>query len=144
MSNWKHHQFTNEELKKLVSEVYDQKIFTSFHCDSNTVTMVFMPILFLGARPSFPGKSDDIKIDRKNKLEHVSEIIEYEEQTEIREEYINNIGMVYEYYDKAGPRSINGYPIFMSMHILSKEDTKRFIEMYQKYEEMRKEFEKEW
>lgn len=33
----------------------------------------------------------------------------------------------YEYYDKAGPRSMNGMPIFMSCHILSGDDVKRII-----------------
>jgi hypothetical protein len=28
------------------------------------------------------------------------------------------IGLVYQYMDRAGPRSVNGYPIFMSMRML--------------------------
>lgn len=32
-------------------------------------------------------------------------------------------GMVFEYLDKAGPRSINGYPAFFSMQVLSEEQT---------------------
>lgn len=34
----------------------------------------------------------------------------------------NKIVMIYEYYDKAGPRSINGYPIFFSMKQLDYKD----------------------
>lgn len=37
-------------------------------------------------------------------------------------EYIDDIGLIYEYYDKAGPRGVNGYPCFFSMQILSKHD----------------------
>jgi hypothetical protein len=32
---------------------------------------------------------------------------------------------VYEFMDKAGPRSINGYPIFMSARFLNADDAKR-------------------
>jgi len=31
---------------------------------------------------------------------------------DMTEEAINDIGLIYEYWDQAGPRSINGYPIF--------------------------------
>lgn len=40
-------------------------------------------------------------------------------------EQIDDIGFVYEYYDKAGPRSINGKPIFFSCGFVSKADAKR-------------------
>ena len=52
--------------------------------------------------------------------------------------------MLYEDNSKAGPMSINGYPIFMSCKIISNSDTTIFIEMYNKYVKMREEFEKEW
>lgn len=42
-------------------------------------------------------------------------------------EEVDKIGMVYEYLDKAGPRSTNGYPNFMSFRLLSKEDTTRLV-----------------
>ena len=35
--------------------------------------------------------------------------------------------MVYEYYDKAGPRGINGYPMFMSMCMIFEDDFKIFL-----------------
>jgi len=148
MSNWQHHPRTYDELKELIRDVYDSKIFTSLHLSEESMTsmtsMVFMPLLFMGASPSFPSETGNKQRNRKNKLVHINDIIEYEKETPAREEYLKNIGMVYEYYDKAGPRSINGYPIFMSMKILSIDDTKKFRDMYFKYEEMRKEFEKNW
>jgi hypothetical protein len=55
---------------------------------------------------------------------------------------MEDIGMLYEYNDKAGPRGINGYPMFTSCNIVSKADTKKFLEVYKKYEEARTEFEK--
>jgi len=35
-----------------------------------------------------------------------------------------NIVHIYEYVDKAGPRSVNGMPIFMSMNLLDETDAK--------------------
>jgi hypothetical protein len=32
-------------------------------------------------------------------------------------------GLIFEYFSKAGPRSINGMPMFVSCQMLSKEDT---------------------
>ena len=40
-------------------------------------------------------------------------------------EQVDDIGFVYEYFDKAGPRSINGKPIFYSCSFVSKADAKR-------------------
>jgi hypothetical protein len=144
MSNWKHHQFTNDELKKIVRDIYDQKIFTSLQCDINSVSMVFMPMFFLGSGPSKPPLNENNQINRKNKLNYIEESLKYEKETPEREEYIKNIGMLFEDMSKAGSRSINGYPIFYSCKIMSIEDTKKFIEMYRKYEDIRKNFEKEW
>lgn len=46
-----------------------------------------------------------------------------------------DIGMIYEYFDKAGPRSINGYPIFFSFSIVNVKD-RLFI--WEKVEKVRK------
>lgn len=35
------------------------------------------------------------------------------------QEWIKNTGLLYEYYEFASPRAINGYPTFMSVHRLS-------------------------
>lgn len=51
------------------------------------------------------------------------------------EEYRNDIGMIYEYIDKAGPRSINGYPIFFSMCYINKHDAQIVWEKVAKIEE---------
>lgn len=40
----------------------------------------------------------------------------------------------YEYYDKAGPRSINGYPCFFSHHVLLGDDIKRVLKLANKFE----------
>lgn len=145
--SWKHIEHTEEELKILVKDVYDSKVFTSLHLgdyDQHLVTTLFMPLLFMGAAPTFPTPTGNIKRDRKNKLIYMDEYQKWVDETTIREEFIKTIGMVYEELSKAGPRSLNGYPMFMSMKIVSQSDTKRFIEMYNKYVKMREEFEKQW
>ncbi len=40
-------------------------------------------------------------------------------------EFVKDLGMVYEYFDQAGMRSINGYPMFMSLRYLNREDTEK-------------------
>lgn len=51
------------------------------------------------------------------------------------EEARKDIGMVYEYWDKAGPRSINGYPIFFSFAIVNVKDR---LFVWEKVEKIRK------
>ena len=50
-------------------------------------------------------------------------------------------GLIYEYYDKCLPRSINGYPIFHSFRTLTQEETKVMFEQYDEIKEVLKEFE---
>ena len=44
----------------------------------------------------------------------------------------SKIGMIYEYLSEAGERSVNGYPMFMSVRFVHKEDMKPLFEMCQK------------
>lgn len=41
-------------------------------------------------------------------------------------------GMCFEYMEKAGPRSINGHPMFFSCQILNQGDTKHVLRMVKK------------
>lgn len=43
----------------------------------------------------------------------------------IKQLEINEIQHLYEYVEKAGPLAVNGYPCFMSMKVLSREETVR-------------------
>lgn len=43
----------------------------------------------------------------------------------------STIGQMYEYFNKAGPRSINGLPVFFSVQLINKEDLVRLREMCQ-------------
>ena len=53
-----------------------------------------------------------------------------EEQRKKLEDY--KPALMYEYYDKALPRVINGYPMFMSMHTLNEEESDKMWEYYEK------------
>lgn len=144
MANWKHNVNTDEELKDLVRAVYDCKAFTSLQCPDYLLGSVFMVAMFMGSAPSKPSLSDNNQLNRKNKLQYIEDMLQYEKETPEREDFFKNIGMLYEFYGKELPRGVNGYPMFMSCRIVSIEDTKRFKEMYGKYEKMREDFEKEW
>lgn len=154
MANWEHKVLTNDELKELVRGVYDCKLFTSLQCPDHLVGSIFMPAMFMGCAPSepnFPDHVGNIRKDRKRKLLHIDaleqwrkDMKEWEDETEKREEFHKNIGMLYEEWSKAGPMGINGFPMFMSLRIVSIEDTKRFRVMYGEYQKMREDFEKEW
>ncbi len=48
--------------------------------------------------------------------------------------------LIYEYYDKAGPRAVNGYPIFFSMQWLRKDETFIMFKHYDKLAEIKKAF----
>lgn len=52
-----------------------------------------------------------------------------------KKEWIDQVGLIYEYLDKAGPRSINGMPMFMSMKIVPKADVKELYDYMKKYKE---------
>jgi len=41
-------------------------------------------------------------------------------------------GMIYEYMREAGERSVNGYPMFMSMKLLNQADAQTFAEKYER------------
>lgn len=58
----------------------------------------------------------------------------------LRPKNVEDIGMIYEYYSKAGPRAINGCPIFMSMKIMHNDDMDKFFKFMEEYEEMQRKF----
>lgn len=49
---------------------------------------------------------------------------------------LDNIGMVYEYLSKAGPRSVNSYPMFASCLFLNKHDADIVIGRVQEIDKM--------
>ena len=52
--------------------------------------------------------------------------------SEWTEEEAKEIGMIYEDLSEAGPRGINGYPIFMSCKMMNRKDAETVLMMVQK------------
>lgn len=92
---------TEEELNQIARDLAGNRIFTSRHLSEPNLLGSVFLPLGLGA------------------LKDASE------------DELKNIGMVYEYLDKAGPRSINGYPMFFSCHLLSVADSDKVISKYE-------------
>jgi len=54
---------------------------------------------------------------------------------------LESVGVIYEDLSQAGPRSINGYPIFFSMRMMNTEDWQRCIKVIKKELDRREEVE---
>lgn len=54
---------------------------------------------------------------------------------------LKGIGVIWEYFDKAGPTSINGYPVFFSMHLMNAADWAVVSEAARRESERRKSIE---
>ncbi len=52
----------------------------------------------------------------------------------LNKEVVKELGLIFEYYDKSAPRSINGYPIFFSCQLLNIEDAKKMFDYAVKIE----------
>jgi len=50
-------------------------------------------------------------------------------------EEMDKVGDIFEYISEAGPRSINGYPMFFSLNVLSRHDHPLFIAKLKKLHE---------
>lgn len=91
---------TEEEIKKLADDIYRGIIFTDRHIKNPDDIYRVFIPLVL---------LNEEQIEKFNADKH---------------------GMIYEYMDKAGPRSINGMPMFLSLRLLSQEDAKKVDEKY--------------
>ena len=65
-------------------------------------------------------------------------------QGDAHKDFFDDLGMIFEYYSEAGPRGINGYPIFMSARKLSKSDSDRMIVFYDEYKAMQDKIKTGW
>jgi hypothetical protein len=101
-----------EELRQLAIDLYHGKVFTSL--DPGVKSAQDLQMIFM---PLLLGAFKDLTpADFKN------------------------IGMLYEYYDKAGPRSINGFPNFTSFTILSVHDLEILRDILEQYQKTQKQF----
>lgn len=101
-------------LKQLAMDIVDNKVFTDRHIkehDMRLLPSIFMVIALGGAKTT---------------------------SAIIQRTYKNYYGMIYEYYDKCGPRVINGYPIFFSHRLLDGLDAYKTLQFVQKYEDGKK------
>jgi hypothetical protein len=90
----------DEKIKKIAQDIVHNLIFTDHHYRNQQEQIELLGMTFMPI--IFGGLSD---VDP------------------------NDLGMIYEYMDKALPRSINGYPCFMSCRVMNKPDTKKVFEL---------------
>lgn len=95
-------KLTEEEIKDLANDIYKGFVFTDRHLQS----------------------PDD--------LSRVFIPLIFLKEKDIEDLKKNPPGMIYEYMSEAGPRSINGMPMFLSVRMISQEDTKKVFEKYTK------------
>ena len=104
---------TRDELKQLAIDALEDRVFTSIHLERDGNIEMLRQVflpLALGAL------------------------------REMTEDRVDKINLIYEYISKAGPHSINGYPMFFTMNILFEDDAKIFWEYLKSYDEMKKQF----
>ncbi len=93
---------TDQEIKQLAEDMYKGLVFTDRHIMVQEELISVFMALALM-------KEEQIEEIRKNPP-----------------------GMIYEYMEKAGPRSVNGNPMFLSFRMISISDTKKVLERYNK------------
>lgn len=73
------------------------------------------------------------------KEEHADLLAEHAKRDEIERklslEHASQVGILWEYLSQAGPRSINGMPMFTSVHIMHKDDWQRAAAAYERERE---------
>lgn len=97
-----------EDLRKFVDGAVSGRLFTSVQVEPVSLVPVVFMPVAMGA---FVGWTDD---------------------------EIKHVGVIWEWMDQAGPRSVNGMPMFMSMRIMNKEDWTRALDAIVAEQERRK------
>lgn len=102
---------TEEELKQIARDLFHGKILTTRH---------------------------QALIDNPGDISHVFMPLLFL-APELRERFQKQSpAMIFEYLEKAGPRTLNGMPMFMSMQWLDKEEDEKVMEYYRKLKEAEK------
>jgi hypothetical protein len=104
------YKHTEEELKGIAKDIWAGKIFSTW----NITNQDEYPLVFLPL----------VFLDKKT-------ITEWKKK---------EVSFIFEYMDKAGPRSINGMPSFFSCKCLTKTETAKMFEHYKKFKEMADKF----
>ena len=97
---------TDEEIKELAVGLMGRAVYTDFDVfdAGGDLALTFMPLAFMEDR------------DREALIKFLMPDPEME-----------SYGMVYEWMDQAGPRYVNGQPMFFSIQILSPGDRERLV-----------------
>lgn len=106
-------KLTDDKLREFVDDFVSNRIFTTAHLRDHEAQMIPMIFMPLGFGCFSKVQPDSLKI----------------------------IGVIYESYDKAGPRSINGFPMFFSFSMLHIDDWERAKVAIIKEQERRKSIE---
>ena len=146
---------TKDELKQIAKDLYNNKIFCDRHLSKNdSVESHFMALVFMGPKrpelPQYPSDDSNLQGSRDNKLydlvqreldqkKYEEDLIQYPFEVDHFNEYLEKIGLVYEYWDsgQTSPMSVNGKPVFFSCRFLSHEDTKEMFEYFEQYKSIR-------
>ena len=91
---------TDQEIKQLAEDMYKGIVFTDKH------------------------------LQRRGDIQSVFAVLALMSAEQIEELKKIPPGMIYEYFDRAGPMAVNGMPIFFSFKIVSIDDTKKVLTRY--------------
>ena len=91
---------TDAELHELALAIFRGEVFTDWHVDD----LRMLPSIFM--------------------------ILNFLDDDAMATFRANPPGMIYEYLREAGERSVNGYPMFMSMKLLNQADARTVAEKY--------------
>lgn len=105
---------TDKELKELAYHIFENKVFGSWSFRSESDARNLMGSVFMCAL-----------------------FISEDDRKKLADSGANHF---YEYYDRSLPRSINGYPIFMSMRFVLDEEWPKITKYIKELEKQRKEF----
>lgn len=132
--------------KDFVRDWLRNHVFSSFHLkphDEGMLGQVFYPVLFGGVLPQFKEPvipeeiPEDMTVVDFDKLHDNREKIfeNWEKANDLIEvQFKQQLGLIWEYWDKSLPRSINGYPIFMSCRVMHIDDWNRIWPVLEKEE----------
>lgn len=92
---------TDDDLKQLARDIVAGRVFTDLHIQA---------------------PATEVKLDIMRAVWPILLFMNEQQQAEINA--LHPV-MIYEYLREAGPRSVNGYPVFFSLHVIGQEEWTR-------------------
>lgn len=105
---------TDEELKQIAKDLWAGKIFSDRHIaniDTN------------------PGMATSVFMP-----------LVFLNKKQVKDLKDSKVNFMYEYLDNAGPMSVNGYPIFMTVRFLLAHETEKMFNYYEEFKKLTKDF----